>query len=493
MTLRDPIVAPPKVGYAAVLFGTGTATILPPTITDVSPAAGTSLGGTPVTVTGTEFFAGIITITFDGVEATSVVALNNTTATCVTPAGTAGAAVDVVVTTVGGSDTLVAGYTYHPLPTVTSITPNTGPSNDPQAVTIGGTGFLNNSPGTNVVAVDGNPVTSLVVVSDISITCNVPVGTEGPAVDVVVTNDNGTGTLVGGYTYLAPDPLLAFPAVDYPLTNASIVELSLTTVGEVIDIDSGLRHWFDCSDVSTQVDVGDDTESIVSKASPTHPDAQPGQLAITLQQTVAEDKPDHLVTLGGKRVLRFAREFFETSANYQEPPWSCFTVFLLFRQVAGTPDAVDSVLHWGLNPGFADFSIFFFNENLIIQIGNGLPENRQMEVTSWPPTIPTVNDIKTNVFGNSWKLLTVQYNSVDFRMWLDGGDWLKKYVPPSPMPLQNLDAIKTLADRKPDPESQLFARVADLMIWGGPLSAAQKNRVTEYINSKWSRSFAETF
>ncbi len=88
-----------------------------PTVTSVIPSSGTSLGGTSVTITGTAFVA-TPTVTFDGVAATSVVWVNSTQLTAVTPVHAVGA-VNVVVTNPDTqSGTLVGGYTYTapPLP-----------------------------------------------------------------------------------------------------------------------------------------------------------------------------------------------------------------------------------------------------------------------------------------------------------------------------------------------------------------------------------------
>jgi len=93
----------------------GTATpitlISDPTITDISPATGSTAGGTAVTITGTEFATGAA-VTFGGDSATDIVVVSATEITCVTPAGTAGA-VDVVVTnTDTGAATSAGGFTY---------------------------------------------------------------------------------------------------------------------------------------------------------------------------------------------------------------------------------------------------------------------------------------------------------------------------------------------------------------------------------------------
>lgn len=167
-----------------------------PTITDISPITGSVSGGTAVTITGTEFATGA-TVTFDGNSATSIVVVSATEITCVTPAHTAGA-VDVVITnTDTGTVTAVNGYTYVN-PTITDITPLTGTTAGGTAVTITGTLFMAGA----AVTFGGDAATSVVVVSDTSITCVTPAHAAGA---VVVTNtDASTVTAVEGFTYIVP-------------------------------------------------------------------------------------------------------------------------------------------------------------------------------------------------------------------------------------------------------------------------------------------------
>lgn len=84
--------------------------VLSPTITSITPNTGAEAGGTSVTITGTNL-TGATSVTFGGVAATSVVVVSSTSITCVTPAHAAGA-VDVAVTTAGGTATSVGGFTY---------------------------------------------------------------------------------------------------------------------------------------------------------------------------------------------------------------------------------------------------------------------------------------------------------------------------------------------------------------------------------------------
>lgn len=178
--------------YAYRLGGGSTLT---PTVTLVSPNVGTTAGGTSVTISGTNFATGA-TATFDGIAATSVVVVNSTTITAVTPADTAGA-VTVAVTVSGQTGSLNNGFTYiGPAPTVTSVSPNNGPTAGGTAVTISGTNFATGATAT----FDGIAATSVVVVNSTTITAVTPADAAG-AVTVAVTVSGQTGSLSNGFTY----------------------------------------------------------------------------------------------------------------------------------------------------------------------------------------------------------------------------------------------------------------------------------------------------
>ena len=89
-----------------------------PTVTGVTPARGRTAGGTSVTITGTSFI-GATGVTIGGRAATSVVVVNATTITAVTPPGTVGAT-NVVVTTAIGSGTGTAVFVYSGPPVITT-------------------------------------------------------------------------------------------------------------------------------------------------------------------------------------------------------------------------------------------------------------------------------------------------------------------------------------------------------------------------------------
>jgi hypothetical protein len=81
-----------------------------PDAVSVAPTSGTASGGTTVVITGTGLNSSSVTVTIGG-NAATVVRSNATTISCVTPAHAAGA-VNIVVTTAEGTDTLVGAYTY---------------------------------------------------------------------------------------------------------------------------------------------------------------------------------------------------------------------------------------------------------------------------------------------------------------------------------------------------------------------------------------------
>jgi large repetitive protein len=111
-----------------------------PIISGASPNSGPASGGTAVTISGTNFQTGA-TVLFGGLAAAPVTFLSATQIQVMTPTHLAGA-VDVTVRNLDGqSATLSSGFTYtapppvNP-PTITGISPNSGPTSGETAVTI---------------------------------------------------------------------------------------------------------------------------------------------------------------------------------------------------------------------------------------------------------------------------------------------------------------------------------------------------------------------
>ncbi len=148
-----------------------------------------------MTLTGTDL-TGTTSVTFGGVAATDVVVVDASTVTAVAPGHVAGL-VDVVLTTVGGSATLADGFTYVAAPTLTAVSPDTGPVAGGTTVTLTGTGLT----GTTDVTFDGVPATDVVVVDDSTVTVTTPAHAVG-VVDVTLATPGGAATAPGGFMYL---------------------------------------------------------------------------------------------------------------------------------------------------------------------------------------------------------------------------------------------------------------------------------------------------
>jgi hypothetical protein len=192
----------------------------PPSVASVSPNQGPAAGGTPVTITGEDFLSTppcVTTVTIGGAPAVGVVVASDTQIYCDTPSGSEGPA-DVAVTSPGGTGTLVGGFTYYLAPTVTSINPNQGPTAGGTKVTIVGTKFV---PGFTSVSIGGVAATVTgCIITEVYATT----GVHGAAtVNVDVTTPGGTGTLVNGYTYVAPPTITSVAPSQGPVATETAV------------------------------------------------------------------------------------------------------------------------------------------------------------------------------------------------------------------------------------------------------------------------------
>jgi len=100
---------------------------------------------------------------------------------------------------------LVPGTALPGSPTVTSVTPNSGPGAGGNTVTITGTGFT----GATSVTFGGVAATSFAVVNDTTITSVVPSSSANGAVSVIVTNAVGSNAANSLYSYVIPTPTLS--------------------------------------------------------------------------------------------------------------------------------------------------------------------------------------------------------------------------------------------------------------------------------------------
>ncbi len=184
--------------YVTVTTGSGTSatgtasqfTYLPPTVTSLSPNSGSTL--TSVIITGTNFTSGS-TVSFGGVAATATV---NSSTQITTSAPSGSGTVYVTVTTSAGTSATgtASQFTYPPPPTVTGLSPATGPTGT--CVFVSGTNFITGS----VVYFGGVPANTTINSSTL-ITAFAPTGSG--TVYVTVTSSSGTSPTgpASQYTY----------------------------------------------------------------------------------------------------------------------------------------------------------------------------------------------------------------------------------------------------------------------------------------------------
>jgi hypothetical protein len=161
----------------------------------VVPNAGSTSGGTSVTLTGTNL-SEVNSVSFGGSVANIV--SKTDTQLVVTTTGHATGLVDLVLTSNPPFNvyTKPNAFTYGPNPTITSISPNTGSVDGGQTITITGT----NLTGTSSVTFGGTAATSVTVVNSTTVTAVTPVKPAG-SVNVVLTTPYNSVTSNNGFTY----------------------------------------------------------------------------------------------------------------------------------------------------------------------------------------------------------------------------------------------------------------------------------------------------
>jgi len=192
---------------------------VPPVLGSLTPTSGPATGGTPVTITGSGF-TGTTGVTFGGTPGTAFTVVDDTTITVTTPAHAPGAT-DVVVTGPNG-DSGPGTFTFLAAPTVTSLTPTSGPETGGTAVTITGTGFT----GGTGVTFGGTAGTAFTVVNDTTITATTPAHAPG-ATDVVVQSPNGDSG-PGTFTFVALPAISSITPPSGPVTGGTPVTITGT-------------------------------------------------------------------------------------------------------------------------------------------------------------------------------------------------------------------------------------------------------------------------
>jgi hypothetical protein len=230
-----------------------------PYIASLAPVNGPTSGGTTITITGTNL-SGATSVSF-GSSSVTPVSSTATSITVVTPAATTAGAVNVSAI-VGGVATNVktGGFTYTTsVPTVTSISPTSGPAAGGTTVTVTGS----NLTGASAVNFGGTAVTSGIVVnnSGTSLTVNSPAGTAGSTVAVTVVAPGGTSASVanGQFTYGASVSHIS--PTSGLVTGGTTVTITGTGLGGASAVNFGSTAGTIVTDTATSITVTSPAET----------------------------------------------------------------------------------------------------------------------------------------------------------------------------------------------------------------------------------------
>ena len=191
-----------------------------PVVTGISPTSGPLASGTSVIITGTGF-ASVTAVKFGSTAAIGYTVNSGTQITATSPAGSAGT-VDVTVAVAAGTSATGAAdkFTYVTAPTVTGVSPTSGPATGTTSVAITGTNFT----GASAVKFGSNAAASYTVNSATSITATSPAGTG--VVDVTVTTAGGTSATGAGDRFSYVPVVTGISPISGPLAGGTSVVIT---------------------------------------------------------------------------------------------------------------------------------------------------------------------------------------------------------------------------------------------------------------------------
>jgi len=232
-----------------------------PQITRVIPDNGRLAGETKISIRGGGFLPGAKVLIGNVDEssfsvASKVQVVSDTLVTALTPSGEPGPK-DVVVYNPDGQEVILpGGFTYNPMPTIRSISPNHGPTSGGTKLLIEGTGFL---PGAKVIIGERSATTE--VQSNSMIEAVVPANPQG-VLDVRIINPDTQEAVkhkgfifVGEVAYNYPNPFRASQGTTFryvtnervELLTVKIFNLRGVPIGVVGQSGSNEVRWYDAS------------------------------------------------------------------------------------------------------------------------------------------------------------------------------------------------------------------------------------------------------
>ncbi|MFF6785459.1 IPT/TIG domain-containing protein [Streptomyces sp. NPDC012510] len=186
----------------------------------ISPNQGSTGGGTPVTITGTNL-SNTSDVKFGSKSATSITNVSPTQVTAVSPSGTG--TVGVTVTTPGGTSNPLSFF-YIGAPFKSSLGANSGPLAGGNTITLNGTG-LSTATSVSFGGVTATPT----VTSDSSLSVTVPAGAAAGPVSVSVTTAGGTNNGLS-YTYVDTPTIGTIAPDEGPTSGGTAVTIAGTNL-----------------------------------------------------------------------------------------------------------------------------------------------------------------------------------------------------------------------------------------------------------------------
>lgn len=171
----------------------------PPTITSIAPVSGPLVGGTLITITGTNFVTGF-SASVGGVACASTSFISATSVRCTTANLSTSGLKSVVVTNPDTQTvTLANAFQSIPAPTISGVSPASSLTTGGVVVTFTGANFQSGV----IPRINGVNCTSYSFLSSTSISCTVPAGAAATGLTVSVLNaDAQTGSLGGAFDYV---------------------------------------------------------------------------------------------------------------------------------------------------------------------------------------------------------------------------------------------------------------------------------------------------
>jgi hypothetical protein len=194
-----------------------------PSVASISPATGPTTGGTVITISGSSFgVSGSVTL---GGSACAIADWTQSRIICTNPPGQ-GANVPLVVTVSGQSSKANSQFSYAP-PTISSVTPSSGPTAGGTVLTLKGSDFGNNG-----VVLLGGAVCPTRTWSHNMIVCTTPPGEGQLPLTVTVAGQSSPAAFFSYYPLLLSITatnaamVLSWPetAADYLLESAGVLD-----------------------------------------------------------------------------------------------------------------------------------------------------------------------------------------------------------------------------------------------------------------------------